>query len=98
MSEPGNNRLKINNLAARWFAAVVIYLVLESLTQPVIGCVNLKQDTNVTEIHRPSGLSLVGVKHAHPQPAYIREKMSLKYMPKFVAAVQEIAFGVNAKK
>ena len=98
MPKPEKNKLKFTNVAARWFAPVVIYFDLESLLQPVIGCANKAQSTAVTEIHRPSGFCLVGIEHGNPDPIFLQLERSEDCMVKFVDALQRIALQVHTKK
>ena len=59
MPSPEKNNLKFKNWQARWFAPVVIYFDLASISQRVAGCLNANQSTSVTEIHKPSCIVLL---------------------------------------
>ena len=98
MPKPEKKKLEFKNFAARWFAPVVLYFDLESLIQPLYGCSNKNQSTEVIEIHRPSGFCLVGIEHGNPDPIFLQLERSEDCMVKFVDALQRIAVQVNAKK
>ena len=67
MPRSNKNRLNCQRFAAQEFVAFVICFEIESLIQPVIGCVNLDEVSNVTEIHRPCGFCTLGSEQGNPE-------------------------------
>ena len=88
MPKPEENNIKVTNIQGRWFAPIVIYFDLESLIQPVSGCLQDGEKATTIEIHKACRFCLVGVEHGNPTPVLVQVDRSEDCMRKLVVALK----------